>query len=883
MSKAAYNVYAAGGAATPTPTYIEDVFSTYLYTGNGSGLEINNGIALGNSLYGPSVALNGTTDYLSKSSDLTGAADGKTFTFSAWVYITGTGSDYRIYHSNDTGSGWPRFAVFVNCSSTSSATVTFVSYPTDGTKRLDVRSPVGAFVRNGWNHILASFDMASQANSKMYINDVSVALTVDTFVDIALSFSNNEHYVGAESSSAGKLAGRISNVYLDYTYRNLTVEANRRLFRTSTGQPATGQASLSPILYMPFDGTTAIGVNSGTGGNFTVNGSPTALTENGPYLATGVGKGGLVWFKSRGQAANHRINDTSAATAIYKLAPNTTAALASETAGLLSFNTNGFTIGADGTINTSSDPVVSWTFREQAKFFDIVTYTGTGVERTIAHNLGSVPGCIIVKRRDGIADWQVYHRSLANTQFLLLNQADAVATGTYWNDTTPTSSVFSVGTDAYVNASGGAYVAYLFAHNAGGFGLTGNDNVISCGSTNGTKVTLGYEPQWILYKSSNFSGAWELVDNMRGLPVGAVAQLLKPNTTGAETTTSNSITIAPDGFTLGAITGTAIYIAIRRGPMKVPTVGTTVFTPTTRTGDGTTGVVVTNANFPIDLAFGRGRSTSAPTPVWIDRLRGATRQLRSDNSDAEAASTIMSSLASQTGWIGSTGGSGSWNTTSVNYIQWYIKRAPSFFDVVCYTGNDTAGTNITHNLGVTPELMIVKNRSEASSWIVYASALGSTKFLILTSDSAAQTQTSIWNNTAPTATQFTLGNSGAVNQGSPGTPTFVWYGFATCPGVSKVGSYTGNGSTQTIDCGFAAGGRFVLIKRTDSAGDWYTFDTARGIIAGNDPFLKINTTTAETTSYDAVDPANSGFIVNNDDTNFPVNVSSATYIFLAIA
>ena len=100
--------------------------------------------------------------------------------------------------------------------------------------------------------------------------------------------------------------------------------------------------------------------------------------------------------------------------------------------------------------------------------------------------------------------------------------------------------------------------------------------------------------------------------------------------------------------------------------------------------------------------------------------------------------------------------------------------------------------------------------------------------------------------------------------------------------MSKVGSYTGNGSSQTINCGFTSGARFILIKRTDSTGDWYVWDTERGIVAGNDPHLSLNTTAAEVTTDDSIDPDNSGFIVNQvSATN--INVSSATYIFYAIA
>jgi hypothetical protein len=295
----------------------------------------------------------------------------------------------------------------------------------------------------------------------------------------------------------------------------------------------------------------------------------TQTITNGIDLST---KGGMVWLKNRSAAYPHAIIDSARGlTNGNILSSNSTSGAQTSspanTAGISAFNTNGFTLRSDasefGTNWGLFDNYVGWTFRKQPKFFDIVTYTGNGTTQNIAHSLGSVPGCIIVKRTDATADWQVYHRSLANTEFLLLNQADVVATGTYWNNTTPTSSVFSVGTDAYVNASGGTYVAYLFAHDAGGFGSSGIDNAISCGSTNGSKVTLGYQPQWILYKSRDFSEFWQVVDSQRGMPAASPAQLLKPNTSDAETTTTNNITIASDGFTLGAVTGTVIYIAIK--------------------------------------------------------------------------------------------------------------------------------------------------------------------------------------------------------------------------------------------------------------------------------------------------------------------------------
>lgn len=219
------------------------------------------------------------------------------------------------------------------------------------------------------------------------------------------------------------------------------------------------------------------------------------------------------------------------------------------------------------------------------------------------------------------------------------------------------------------------------------------------------------------------------------------------------------------------------------------------------------------------------------------------------------------------------------NASANTYINYLFDRAPGFFDVVCYTGTGVART-VTHNLAAVPELMIVKCRSAAALWLVYSSATGSNYYSVLNTTAAKAEDAAVWNNTTPTASVFSLGN--AWVEANQSGQTYVNYLFATCPGVSKVFNYTGNGSSQTINCGFTGGARFVMIKRTDSTGDWYVWDSARGIVAGNDPYLRLNSTAAEVTSNDTIDTDSTGFVVNQvAATN--VNVNAATYIGLAIA
>lgn len=623
---------------------------------------------------------------------------------------------------------------------------------------------------------------------------------------------------------------------------------------------------------------------TGTGANQTIT--------NGIDLS---GKGGLVWAKRRDDVTNHALLDSTRAVD-KPLSSNLSNGNITWTNSFTAFNANGFSVGSDpnGVTNASGGTYASWTFRKQPKFFDVVTYTGNGTARTIAHNLGSTPGCVIVKRTDSTGDWSVYHRGLTSaSQNIYLNLTNAAATASsIWNSTAPTSTVFSVGTATAVNANGGTYVAYLFAHDAGGFGPAGTDNVISCGSFNGASagsVSLGYEPQWILFKDATSTTSWVIYDVMRGWSVTSGNYLL-PNSSGAEANTTSLYPVPnATGFSYpsGMTSGNTIYIAIRRGPMKTPTSGTQVYEGTAYTGNATaerqigSSVLLDMLLFSCRSANSTGWTTYAH--YVLDRLRGDKVALATTTTTAESVdwSTYID-FDKNIGWdTSSTTSQGYFNNSGSTFVSHVFKRAPGFLDIVCDTGT-ASGHTINHGLGIVPELMIRKKRNSAtnSDWVVWHTAFtGTNKYLYLNSTAAEDTNAAFWTTTAPTSTVFSVGTGSRVNNTGD---TYVTYLFATVAGVSKVGSYTGNGSSQTINCGFTAGARFILIKRTSSTGDWYFWDTARGIVSGNDPRLSLNTTAAEVTTDDSIDPDNSGFIVNQvAATN--INVNAATYIFLAIA
>lgn len=621
---------------------------------------------------------------------------------------------------------------------------------------------------------------------------------------------------------------------------------------------------------------------------YTGNGSTQTIT-NGIDLS---GKGGLVWLKSRTSADNYHVLTDTARGATVEVYSN--AAFGQGSAAgydLTSFNSNGFSLGLPFYGNSASENYVSWTFRKQAKFFDVVTYTGNGSNRTIAHNLGSVPGCIIVKRTDTTGDWQVYHRSLANTEYLVLNSTAAKATGTTrWNSTTATSTEFSLGTDATVNANAGTYVAYLFAHDAGGFGASGSDSIIKCGtytgngSSSGPQVDLSWEPQWLMLKRTNGAAGWYIYDNMRGVATGGVDANLLPNSSQAEDSSFDYLDFNATGFKLTTSSNdhngsgdTYIYIAIRRGPMKTPTDATKVFAQIARTGTGAA-ATITGTGFAPDAMVYQSRS-NATGASWQTRLQGGSPRLSSASTAAESADNELDFGLTMDG-IRVLTGDGVINFSSWTYINYLFRRAPGFFDVVAYTGTG-ASQSLTHNLSAAPELIIVKARSTTSQWRVGA-VFASTTYATgdLNNDTSWTTGVSYgsnWFSAQPTSTTF-----GVTSSISASSTTYIAYLFASCSGVSKVGSYTGTGTTLSIDCGFTNGARLVLIKRTDSTGDWYVWDSARGIVSGDDPYLLLNNTNAEVTGTDYVDPYSPGFQISST-APAAINANGGSFIFLAVA
>ena len=303
---------------------------------------------------------------------------------------------------------------------------------------------------------------------------------------------------------------------------------------------------------------------------------------------TGVGfQPDWVWTKSRSAGYDHQIYDAvRGAGSTKSISSNSANSEAQGNVALYgyvsAFNSDGFTgtNGTDGTIpsayyNQSGQTYVAWNWKESVTAgFDVVTYTGTGANRTVAHNLGVAPKMIIVKATNLNAFWQVYNADVGATKTMYLNATNAATTdSTSWNNTAPTSSVFTVGTNSDVNSNAISYVAYCFAEVAG-YSKFGSYN--GTGSADGPFIFTGFKPAYVMVKLSSGGADWIVEDGTRN-PYNVVNAKLSPNTSGAEFVDASAIGIdfLSNGFKLrgtdGAVNNSAqtyIFMAFASAPLK---------------------------------------------------------------------------------------------------------------------------------------------------------------------------------------------------------------------------------------------------------------------------------------------------------------------------
>ena len=414
---------------------------------------------------------------------------------------------------------------------------------------------------------------------------------------------------------------------------------------------------------------------------------------------------------------------------------------------------------------------------------------------------------------------------------------------------------------------------------------------IGNGSATGPEVYLGFEPQWLLIKNANGNENWLMFDSMRGIVTGGEEARLFANANTAESSPGNFINLTPTGFKINDNGGDLndpndpmIYIAIRRpDPLvgKPALAGTDVFAMDT--GSSSSTIPEWDSGFPVDLGLYK---TTGSTQNWhLGARLIQVKNLYPNTTDPEVG-IADNVFDSNLGWGRSYAG-----TYGSAYQSWMWKRGAGF-DVVTYKGNSTGSYSgdsqvIQHNLGKVPEMIWCKTRDASGYWGVYHKGLnGGTNpanYRLLLNDSHAESAASgsytnwYWNNTAPTATQFSVGE---VSNANANNTQIIAMLFASVDGISKVGSYTGTGASgNSITLGFQP--RFLLIKNANNASvNWVVYDTVRGWTGTNDKFLNINQNYAQGTTTIGP-PTSTGFTVNA--TNTSLNSSGDNFVYYAHA
>lgn len=570
---------------------------------------------------------------------------------------------------------------------------------------------------------------------------------------------------------------------------------------------------------------------------------------------------------------------------------------------------------ADSTIRGHYYTNFGFGFRRYPKFFDVVEYTGTGSTQNIAHSLGSTPGMIWVKRRDGLGDWMVWHRELTQNgrSSLNLNQTNAMYDPgqDYWGGSSlnMNDSTFSIGSSAaVVNQTSSTYVAFLFAHNDGDgvFGPTGNLDVIKCGkytgngsSYQGPQIDLGFQPQFLMIKNISIGNHWQFINTTTGfthlVPYWSGSQpysftkLLETSSTTQPYASNNVAGPSPtgEGFTVYETSGKYnannneyIYCAVRK-PTGLASVNdrnglaTSVYDSSYSRPER----VLNTEN--MDMAIGHVTNSASGHSLALRQLGGNFYSNNTSGADVGGTYSNYFEIPLTSSDIGLSG-SYMFNKAINGYPGIYnlFKEKPGFLDVACYKGAGSAQA-FKHNLLTTPKMMWVKGISSSQDWGCYFSDLGATKGMSLNNQNAATTSSSYWNNTAPTDTEFTVGTGYAGNGND-----YVAILFGETEGVSKIGSYTGNGSSNgpSINCNFnGICPSYIIIKCSSHAStDWYWFSHVTNIGDDqNDGYMTLNSTATLNSSYNIIGPTTTGFQIKTADANF--NTSGRTYQFYAIA
>ena len=868
-----------GVGAVATKTYVDDIFSTFLYKGTGSAQSINNGIDLSSeggmvwiksrdwtrshNIYdtvrgtnkviytessntevtkGPSNADSGIYQFNNNGFNI-GAINGvgaNNYNYSSWTFrkapgffdvvqYTGTGSAQHISHSLSCIPG----LIMVKCTSA--------------------------------NHDWAVYHRSTKSTHFLELNETNVAAdnisrwndTDPTSTNFTVGTSgsvndNNSTYIAYVFAGGASTASGAVSVAFD--------GSNDKVSIPDSTDFEFGSGDFTVEAWVKQSNSAGAGADSHTIVNKWHNTSD--AKEWILRIDNGTGSNKLQWL----QTTNGNSNQITTGNTVIHVGQWYHVAVVGHS-GTIKLFVNGIqqaSTATQGTIHSYSNPLIfGYNQSTGGQWMD-----------------GLISNCRIVK---GTAVYTSSFKpptepltNITNTKLLCLNNSSV--TGSTVSPGTLTNDGATASTDSPDFDDPAGFV----------FGENEDQNIIKCGSYVGTgsggfEVHVGFEPSWIIVKSATSAENWEMYDSMRGLAVGGNAERLKANTTDSEDTNSNWFSLTANGFIVNSTSGTAntngetyIYMAIRRSDGyvgKPPSLGTDVFAMDTGAGDTSTTIPNYDSGFPVDFALSK---QPAITSDWYATARLTGTKEVSPNKDTAEDSSVNYVWDSNLGW-----GNGAWQDSGNQ--SWMWKRHAGF-EFQAYNG--VSGTSSRpHSMNAVPEMIWAKRTIYSEDWVVYHKGLnGGTnphQYYLKLNTTDAEVNGNQWN-AQPTSTHWFTAAGGLNNNADQ---PYIAMLFASVDGISKLGHYFGSSSDFSIDLGFTP--RLWISRRVNQNGSgWIVFDTLRGMSSSvDDPYMYLNSTAASNAySSNSIDISGNTITlkagVNNDTLS---SSSSDNFIYYAHA
>ena len=857
------------GSAVATKTYVDDVFSTFLYEGTGSAQSINNGIDL---------AGEGGMTWIKRRS---GASD-----HSITDTVRGAGNSLKANESNSNYSSTNFISAF-NSNGFSIGTDADVGSDDETYASWSFRKAPGFFDVVTWTgnatdrtiaHSLGcvpGFIVVKCTSHSDQWECYHVGLGITKAIRLestaaAFTDSNGERWLNTYPTSTHFSIGQQNNglngngrTYVAYVFAGgeSTAATARSVDFDASGDYLTIPDSADWTLGNTFTIEFWVYLDSGS---IAANGHDAIVTQGD----SGNSNGWWITVRGSDDAGSGNLHFKDQDTSNYQF--NSADKSISEgqwthcclvcNSGTSQWYVNGTASGSTGTINLSTD--VGNALGIASLYSDTTTYLLNGK----ISNLRIVKGTAVYTSSFKPPTEPL--TNITNTKLLCCNNSSTtgstVTPGTITAHGDPIAKTDSPFDDPAAFKFGGS-----------------KEGVIKCGSYVGTgtgvkpEINLGWEPSFVMTKCTTDTGPWSMFDSMRGIVSGGNNAQLEANNTDAEVD-EDRFDLTPTGFKITSNQGdintaneTYIYICIRRpdGYVGKPVeLGTSVFAMDTGASAGS---VIPNydSGFPVDFAF---RKNKTGTSNWQGSARLIQKNsfwLNLTNSQGTSSGEMFDS---NVGYAADNNGSN---------FQAFMWKRHAGFDVVTYSGNGQANHYIAHSLNQAPDMIWIKARTKQVGWMCGHSGLngGSNPWhwYFYLNYPWASTDSPSWNDEAPTSTHFSLnGENHGHNDDGEDYVAFLW---SNVTGISKCGHYVGNGSTQTITTGFQP--RFLWFMRDDGSGGRYIVDTTRGWGSGDDEYLKVDSTDAED-SYDIGAPTSTGFTLTNDSS---WNGNTLKYIYYAQA